>query len=299
MCAEWNAAGSLRKCQDRFMRVIHPLFDFQYHDAEDFEFSNGGFSNVRFSIRHYGDWSGLYDGEIFSQRDRDYIKRESKALVAEGVELDGFEREVSLLLIAFRILAEGNKITPIIKYRLSEDESLRSRIEETEMHIRLLDPLWQTYVLSDFPQIDRTFKTLQSAEAGSDRLKNAFYFLYRAFNSYQWIDAFMFYMGVIESLFSCDQKGPASEPVCRRTTNLLNDPDCPYEKVRDLYDVRSRIIHGRLEARTNSHANLRLTADMEVLVKRCLRLLVEMDALHHYTDQTARNTFLGTLDQRA
>ena len=116
------------------MRVIHPLSNFQYFDKKDFEFSDG-----RLAIRHYDHWSMLHDREIFSRRDRAYIDRENKALVAEGTELAGFERDLTLLLIAFRVLAEENRITPIVKYRLSEDEDECSRLEETEMHIRSSD----------------------------------------------------------------------------------------------------------------------------------------------------------------
>jgi hypothetical protein len=76
----------------------------------------------------------------------------------------------------------------------------------------------------------------------------------------------------------------------------LNDPHWTYETIEDLYDTRSRIAHGRLEAGRDSAENLALTAKMEVLVKLCVRHLIEMDALRHYGDQDARNAFLAQFD---
>ena len=164
------------------------------------------------------------------------------------------------------------------------------------MHIRLPGYLYQAYSLDDFPKIDRTYMALRAVENTSKRLKNAFFFLYRAFNSYHWVDAFLFYMSVVESLFSLDEKGPAKKPICCRTTKILNDPDWSYETIEDLYETRSRIAHGRLEAGRDSTDNLALTAKMEVLVKLCVRRLIEMDALKHYGNQNARNAFLAQLD---
>jgi hypothetical protein len=120
------------------MRVVIPLFNFQYYDAQDFAFSDG-----RLSIRHFDSWGVMPERDIFSTQDRAYIGYENKALVAEAVNLEGYKLDSSLVLIAFRFLAEDNRITPIVKYRLSEDESLCSRIEDAEMHIRLPGYLYQ------------------------------------------------------------------------------------------------------------------------------------------------------------
>lgn len=269
------------------MRVVMPLFNFQYFDEEDITFSDG-----RFSIRHFDNWGALTDREIFSQRDRAYISKEIKALVAEGAELRGYELDASLLLLTFRLLAKGNNITPIIKYRLSEDEDLYSRIEETETHIRRPGYLYQVYSPNDFPRIDSIYMLLRNAERTSQRLKNALFFIYRAFNSYHWVDIFLFYMSALEALFSLDGKGPAKKPVCGRTVAILNDHRWDKSKIENLYDVRSRIAHGRVEAGRDSKENLELAANMEVLVKLCLRRLIEVDGLQYYANRDARDKFL-------
>jgi hypothetical protein len=137
---------------------------------------------------------------------------------------------------------------------------------------------------------------LRTSERNSQRLRNALFFLSRAFNSYHWVGAFLFYMSAAEALFSLDEKGPAKKPICGRATGILNDSEWGFAAVEELYDVRSRISHGRLEAGRDSTENLRLTAKMEVLVKLCFRRLVEMDALKHYADPEARNLFLGRFD---
>jgi hypothetical protein len=272
-------------------RVILPLFNFQYSDRDDFAFSDG-----RLSIRQFNTWSTLPDREIFSQRDRDSIGAVNKALVAEASDLSGYALDATLLLITFRLLAQENRITPIIKYRLSDVSEYCSRIDDTEKHIQLPGYLFQVYSPADFPEIDRIFVLLRSVERTSQRLKNALYFIYRAFNSAHWIDAFLFYMGALEALFSLDRKGPARTTICGRAAGLLNDPNWSFHEIEELYDIRSRIAHGRLEAGRDSTENLQLTARMEVLVKRCMRRLVEIDALKHYSEESTRTKFLSQFD---
>jgi len=273
------------------MRVIQPLFNFQYSERDDFAFSDG-----RLSIQQIDDWGTLPDLEIFSERDRQRIRSKRKALVADAADLNGTKEDSGLLLMAFRILAHENKLTPTVKYRLSTDENWCSRIDETEMHIKLAGYQYQTYEPADFPAIDATFMKLRAAEHVSNRLKNALFFVYRAFNSYHWSDGVLFYMGALEALFSLDKKGGATKAICGRSTNLVDDPNWPRNVIEDLYDVRSRITHGRLEAGRRPDDNLKLLAKMEILVKLCLRKLVTLDAFKHYATAAARDAFLSQFD---
>jgi hypothetical protein len=90
------------------MRVILPLFHFQYFEDQEFAFSDD-----RLSIRRFGNVGRLADREIFSKRDRDYMDQQAHhALVAESDDLSGYKPDATLLLMTFRIL--GDHRTPII-----------------------------------------------------------------------------------------------------------------------------------------------------------------------------------------
>ena len=272
------------------MRVVMPLFDFQITlNSAEFVFSDG-----RLAIRRFNEAEHLSDRDLFSKCDRDYIKQEDWAIVAESDALKGYELDVNMLLMTFRILS--NRITPIIKYRLSDDDDLCSRIAEMQTRNSLGSRLYQVYSVQEFRRIDAIYMMLRKAEHTSVRLKNAFYFLYRAFHSYHWLDAFPFYMSALEALFSLDTKGPATKTICERVSKLLKAPKKWSEKtIGDLYDVRSRITHGRLEARTSSTANLRLLKRMERLTKLCFRKLIAKNSFQHFATDSSREQFMKML----
>lgn len=271
------------------MRVVMPLFDFQYHDDEDFAFSDG-----RLSIRSFHNAEPLYEREIFSKQDRDYMGQASKALVAEYPTLDNYKADVSLLLVSFRIL--GDHRAPFIKYRLSENEDFCSRLEETQTHIPLPERLYNVYSSKDFPSIDAAYMTLRQAEPISVRLKNALFFIYRAFNSYHWIDSFLFHMNALEALFSRDEGGSATRDICTHVSGLLNEPSTwSYQTIKDLYGIRSQITHGRFEANYEPMDNLRRLEKMECLTKACFRDLIAQNAFQHFATPDARTRFLTQL----
>jgi Apea-like HEPN len=274
------------------MRVMMPLFNFQYFDEADFAFSDG-----RFSIRRFVAAQHAIEQDIFSKRDRYYMGQQAhKALVAESPNLIGYESDVSLLLMAFRLLSDHR--TPIIKYKLSDDDNLCGRIEETEMHILLPGYRYEVYSVQDFPRIDGVYMMFRNAERTSVRLKNAFFFVYRAFNSFHWIDAFLFHMTALEAIFSKDSKGGATKTICQRVSALLNDPATWNDQViADLYDVRSRITHGNIEASHDPSDNLRLLEKMELLTKLCFRKLISLDAFESFMTTSSRDQFMEQLDK--
>ena len=267
-----------------------PLFEFQIKpNSPEFVFSDG-----RLAIQRFNDAEQLSDREIFSTRDRDCMKYARCAIVAEADNLNSYELDVNMLLMAFRLLS--SRITPSIRYRLSDNIDLVRRMDEREIHVRLRGYLYQTYSVEDLPRIDAVYMMLLKAEHTSVRLKNAFYFLYRAFHSYHWLDSFSFYMSTLEALFSLDTKGPATKTICERVSKLLKAPKKWSEKtIGDLYDVRSRITHGRLEARPSSTANLRLLKRMERLTKLCFRKLIVKKAFDHFATDVSRERFMKML----
>ena len=273
------------------MRVVMPLFQFQYHGLDEFVFSDGQLLLRNFNHTHHD-----INLPIFSEQDREYIKLEKHALVAESDCLKELEyrQNVNLVLMAFRIL--GDDLTPFIKYRLSENVDFCSRLDETETHIFLPEHLYEVYSIADFPRIDKAYMMLRNAEKISTRLKNALFFLYKAFFSVHWIDSFLFHMNALEALFSLDDKRAATKAMKRRASALLGDPkNWDEAAIEQLYDTRSAIAHGRIVASANSTENLKLAAKMERLTKLCFRKLIELDAFNHFSTPTNREKFLGSV----
>lgn len=273
------------------MRVVMPLFQFQYVDSEEFIFSDG-----QLSLRHFTDAKNVSHREIFSKRDRMYIGQARYAVVAESGVLkeEKYHQDVNLLLMTFRILGDG--VTPMIKYRLSDNDDLCARLDGTENRILLPGYLFEVYSVAAFPRIDKAYMMLRDAERISPRLKNALFFLYKAFYSVHWIDAFLFCMNALEALFSLDKEGPATKTICNRTSALLDDPaNWDEATIKDLYRTRSHITHGRIVASPDPNDNLRLSEKMERVTKLCFRKLIELDAFHHFENPASRDSFLGSL----
>lgn len=277
------------------MRVVMPLFDFKHSTTaqfRDFAFSDGQLSLRRFDHREH-----RIDSRIFSKWDRSCIHQERHALVAEASTLDedSYKQDVNLLLMAFRILGDG--ITPTIMYRLYEDPDLCVRLDGTESHILLPDTRWQVYSPADFPKIDDAFTMLRDARRNSPRLKNAFWFLYKASYSVHWIDSFLFHMNALEALFSLDDKRSATKAIKCRTSRLISDPADPTKwdeaTIGALYETRSAIAHGRIVASSNATENLQLAKKMERVTKLCFRKLIELDAFRHFSTEASRAKLLG------
>jgi hypothetical protein len=158
------------------MRIVMPLFSYHTSLHELFHFSDG-----RLSIQPIEDAARLCSGEIFSVRDRFYIMQETYALIADAGDLKGYEDDASLLLSVFRIFSD--RITPLIKYRLSFDENFTRRLEGTQTINHQPGDLYEVYAKASLREIDHVYLILRQSERRSVRLKNALFFLYRAFHS--------------------------------------------------------------------------------------------------------------------
>ena len=78
---------------------------------------------------------------------------------------------------------------------------------------------------------------------------------------------------------------------------MLDDTTNWSEKtISDLYDARSRITHGSIEARSDATDNLHLNAKMEQLTKLCLRKLDALDAFPRFATKESRDHFMAQFD---
>ena len=113
----------------------------------------------------------------------------------------------------------------------------------------------------------------------------------------KWIDAFMMYMAAIESLFSKDKPGGATEAIKTRVATLLNQVNgTTKEDIGGLYDLRSEMTHGRIEITDDPKENLQSLAQLQRLLIFCLDIILDRELFMFYATKKERDNFMGTLN---
>lgn len=275
------------------MRIVMPLFEFEYYGSQPFTFTDCDLSIAPFDAHE------IPRIPLFSAQDIHHMEAESWALIYDGTDAAGYKVVTNLLLMSFRIFSDHHP--PFVKYRLaSEASNLSGGINQPMTYNFSADSSHDGYQITDFALVDTGFQHLRRMEAISARTHNALYFLYRAFHSHGWIDAFLLMMNALESLFSKDAPGGAARTIATRVTSLLGSQTrCTKADIEALYDLRSAMTHGRLVANDNPGENLRQLEHLEFVSVRCIRELIARNAYTHYASKADRDRFMGTLNTSA
>jgi hypothetical protein len=265
-----------------------PLFQFHMFTEPDFCLG-AGFSIARF------DFDNSLRINIFSEQDVEHMRRAKWALVYEGDDIDSYRTKSNLVLMAFRLFSL--KYPPFIKYRLCADPGESARINQSMTYNYAVPREHEPYELGDLEAIRLAFRHLQRMDALSNRTHNATYFLFRAFHSDKWIDSFLLMTSALESLFSKDAPGGATEAIATRVASLLNSADrCTKKDVEDLYDLRSAMTHGRILASDDPGINLAKLEHLEYVTNASFRKLIESNRYMCYSAKEQRDAFMGTLN---
>lgn len=274
------------------MRIVMPLFEFEYGGSRPFVFTDCGLAIEPFASHQ------IPKLPLFSAQDVHHMEAESWALVHDCADIQGHKVLANLLLMSFRIFSDHHP--PFIKYRLCDTApELCARISQPMTYNFSVEKPRDGYQLTDLQAIDAGFQHLRSMEATSARTHNALYFTYRAFHSHGWVDAFLLLMNALESLFSKDAPGGAAGTIAIRVASLLrSQPRCTRADIEGLYDVRSAMTHGRLVANDDPGGTLKQLEHLEFVLVRCLRELVARTAYRHYANKADRDRFMGTLNKR-
>jgi hypothetical protein len=107
----------IKNKKGRAMRIVMPLFEFINGSEQEFEFGDGAYSLRRFDPNTDLPKDGIPG---LSEKDRQYIKRELWALVAENPDLNTYTQDINRLLLSFKIHTLGRLF---IKYRLCVDDA--------------------------------------------------------------------------------------------------------------------------------------------------------------------------------
>lgn len=269
------------------MRIEMPLYEFACADKGRFPFGTSGLAIDRFTV------DSAWKLDDLSEVDAHYVRSASWALIYEGDD-PGYAQLVSLLIISFRTFLDYRP--PFIKYRLHRDDERVTRIQP--MTYNYSAPRRRhRYDPTDLMVIAVGFQHLRQMDEISIRTKNGLYFLYRSFHAEKWIDSFILMMCAIESLFSKDSPGGATEAITTRVSSILcSQARCTKADIELLYDIRSQMTHGRLEASDDPGTNLRHLEHLEFVAVRCFRELARNKAYMHYATKKARDNFMGTLN---
>jgi len=270
------------------MSVRMPLF--QFHMSAEPGFSLGsGFSIVRF------EFSDAYRIPLFSEQDVEHMRRAQWALIYEGNELGGYKAQSNLVLLAFRILSLQHP--PFIKFRLSEIPERSARISQPMTYNYAAQQSRKPYSAQDLEAIRLGFGHMQTMDAISTRTHNSTYFLYRAFHSDKWIDSFLLMTSALESLFSKDAPGGATDAISTRVASLLHSADrCTKNDIEELYDLRSRMTHGRIVISDDAGDNLAQLEHLEHVTNASFRKLLETQKYLCFRTKSERDAFMGTLN---
>lgn len=273
------------------MRIVMPLFGFSLEKAESYAFDGN-----RIFIGPF-DTGKIPKIPLFSEQDLRHMSEETAwALVYDDTDIKGFRTKVNLLLLAFKVFCE--KRYPFIKYRLCfDDHSLCARLNDSITYNYSFPLTGGPFVPDDLARIRDGFRSLAEMEHLSTRTHNALYFLYRAWHNTKWMDSFIFMMCALESLFSKDKPGGATATITTRVSSLLGSkPRCTKKDIEDLYELRSRMTHGNIEASDDPGDNLAALNHLEYVTTQSIRSLVEMNFYKEYSNKSSRDKLMSRLN---
>ena len=265
-----------------------PLFDFDNESSEEFVFSGG-----KYAIRKFNAEDEIPEVPGLSELDIKYIKQESWALVAEDPDLKKYREEINILLLAFRIFQLARVF---IKYRLcKEDDSYCSRLNDY-LHIVMPNKSNGIITLNDLNIIDKGFSRLLQMDTISNRTHNAIYFMYRGFCAGKMIDSFLFLMCSIESLFSNEERFGATKTICSRVSKFLDYRlGYEYKDIEKLYDLRSKIVHGKIVVEDEIKGQLNTLYKLQYALVECMKKMLNEEIYLIYSDIQNKECYFNGL----
>lgn len=273
-------------------KIIMPLFDFYNKDEVEYSFLGGRYRLQRFIPR-----DEIIHEKIFSAQDREYISLESWAIVVDNAENYNYEEEVNILLLALRL---AKKCRAFIKYRLSPNCKKRiSRLCDT-VQFTLKDDTTRIIEKPDLDKANEIFNKLIEMRMVSLRTYNAVHFLFKAYHSRKWVDAFIYHMMCLESLFSKEHKGDSERTICLRVSVFLYDKyGTKYSAIQPLYDLRSKLVHGSfaLNEETPPEVYLAILKELENLILDVFRVVLDQNIYKLYKDVEDKEEYFNELSR--
>lgn len=273
------------------MKILMPLFWFELKGIDTYTFNDTGISISPF------DESDTPKIPLFSEQDLLHITDEAPwALIYESSDVKEYKSKINILLLAFKIFCE--KRYPFIKYRLCPgNHSLCRRLNDSITYNYSHPRTEGQFTVTDLDRIKEGFLSLIEMDQISTRTHNALYFLYRAWHNTKWMDSFILMMCSLESLFSKDKSGGATAAITTRVSSLLSSKaKCTKSDIEELYDLRSRMTHGNLEASDEPGENLEKLNHLDFVTGECFRAIADRKLYKEFSDKLSRDRLMNTLN---
>lgn len=273
------------------MRIVMPLFDFCNESSQEFKFGDG-----KYALRKFVADKEIPKIDLFSEQDIDYMGMESWALVAQDPDIKKYKQEINILLLAFKIYKFARIF---IKYRLCKEKPENCRRITETMKLVLPEESNRLITFEDLKIVNGGFLNLLQMDAVSNRTHNAIYFMYRGFLSDKMIDSFVLLMCAIESLFSDERRTGATKTICSRVSSFLdNKPRCKYKDIYELYDLRSKIVHGKIAVEDDIKGKLKVLYDLQYVLIECMKKNLNKQIYNVYSDVQKKDRYFNDLLNR-
>jgi len=215
------------------------------------------------------------------------------ALVADDPISDRYAEDINLLLLSFQICMRASVF---IKYRLCREDACRCARISRPLWNRLPNECARSITSSDLGEINDMFQRLLEMQGISDRTHNAIYFTYRGLSCDKMIDSFALLSMALESLFSPETRGGVTKAICSRVPAFLGPGEsCNSKDVRRLYDLRSKVVHGKVVVQDDIKGKLPVLRDLQHILLKCLKKMLKEQTYRIYCDDSKKEEYFRRL----
>jgi len=288
-CMTSAPRGALVECEEEMN--IFPLFNCYIDKTSIIDVTELGLLVGTFVYENYNDRINV------PRRHAELMRQTRSAIYIDNSNIDEDSQEMAnLTCVAYRISSLCR--SPIIGYKITTNRT---------NEITGADELWRRmgYAEGGFStreditqdKLDATRATLLRLiefRSLSNRTRNAIYFLYLAMTGDHWAEIIIDYMVALEAILSRDDQGGETRTICQRASNYLSDRGVDYDVVKYIYDARSLITHGKIDAK-DPGLNLDIVAWAEMICLSLFNKLLLSDDYLEFGDNR-RGEFVTRLD---
>ena len=99
------------------------------------------------------------------------------------------------------------------------------------------------------------------------------------------------------SCFIARFSGSATAAITTRVSSLLSSKaKCTKDDISELYDLRSRIMHGNIKASDEPGDELKKLNHLDFLTVECFKAIADRKLYKEYSDKSSRDRLMGTLN---
>lgn len=280
---------------------IAPLrnLNFKIHrwDNHDINFVFDDKYNITLKLFSYHDDIESINADSFSTDDRSRLNFHPYAFYfrCKNEEIENRKLLINLILLSFRIFKKTDCISKYILcltdtyYSIKYYESWKI----ADVGAKAVSDLQET----DIHEIISGYKKLKSFYNLSNRTKYAVQFLYLAYTSHHWMQAFVLFMISLETLVSPPTEEKITKTIISRTRKLINNPKICSKKINnDLYKLRSDITHGRILVDLSFKDHITDVSKLQNIVLKTFEIVLSQNFRKNYKNEQSKEVFFQKLE---